>query len=716
MTERTSNVAFLTVMEAPPLDNVGWYARVLSERDYTSPIAEVHRYGGLSFTSEGNAEGGGKITLDADDPIFTRPLPLGETTPLVEQEALWQIIENGLVRAEFLAEDVAEDVILTRDGPRSTVIAGRGTGSVLEWAAVLPAGMPNPTSLERKFNAPPMSVWLTLFNEAKAAGFLTWVKPLFTATADSFGASWGGAQELTVRAGEDLLTLLTRWCEQGDYSWRMLPGFRLQVMKNPGRHLEGSVVFTQHRAQNEHKRKISRREIANVVYVDSGDDGIAIAQSSDSQSRYRKRATWVSAGDTDDASGRSAVANVTLALRKDAKTSRTVKVPADAPNRIPFTDFDVHDWITLELPESASESGAMKVDGIAMEIDRDGVPTVELTLMSRFDAQALRLKRALDRLGARSTSTSTSSPIPVSKIITATRITDFADVDAAGIQTGDLLRWDGAKFVDVTPVLGMLADYTGTPADGDVLVFDADLNQWKPGAPTGGGGGGATSLDELTDVDAAAPEHGDVLVYDSTIGEWIAAPTAGSSVEDASASVKGVIRLTGDLGGTADSPTVPALLSKETIGTAASLMTTHLAAEDPHSQYLKEADAATTYAPIGAARKEQLFHRAGTLAVVTGTNKFWNRSGVARTVHLVWISVTDAPGTNPVVVDAHKDGVTIFTDQGKRPSIGAGAKDAVSATPDVVVWENNTAITFDIDGVGAAGTTGANLTIGLVYS
>lgn len=491
MTQRISNNAYISILESEPLENVGWYARVLSERDYTTTIAEVRRFAGLGFTVEANAEGGGKVTLDADDSIFTAPLPLSESTPLIEQEALWQIIENGTVRAEFLAEDVLEDVILTKDGPRSTQIAGRGTGSVLEWARVLPSGMPNPTSTDRSFTGAPMAIWLTLFNESKADGYLTWVKPLFSAAQDSFGEPWSTSQSITVQAGEDLLALLTRWCEQNEYSWRMLPGFRLQVMKAAGHHREETVLFTQYRAQNEHKRTISRRKIANTVYADGGDLGIAVAQSVTSQEKWRKRAAWVQAGDADDATARSAVANITLALSKDAKASRTVKVPADRIGRVPFVNYDVHDWITIELPDGSPESGAMKVDGIAIDIDRDGQPTVELTLMSRFEARAIRLQRALDKLGGSTTGGSgstQSTPIPVTKIMGSQKLLELADVDGLGIQAGDVIKWDGAKFVDVTPTMDFLADVDpSVPTNGDVLTFAAGTGLWIPAAPSGGG-------------------------------------------------------------------------------------------------------------------------------------------------------------------------------------------------------------------------------------
>jgi hypothetical protein len=40
------------------------------------------------------------------------------------------------------------------------------------------------------------------------------------------------------------------------------------------------------------------------------------------------------------------------------------------------------------------------------------------------------------------------------------------------------------------------------------------------------GGGGASALDDLTDVDAPAPEDGEALVWDDYAGLWIAAPVA----------------------------------------------------------------------------------------------------------------------------------------------------------------------------------------------
>lgn len=57
------------------------------------------------------------------------------------------------------------------------------------------------------------------------------------------------------------------------------------------------------------------------------------------------------------------------------------------------------------------------------------------------------------------------------------------------------------------------------PDDGDALVWNATAEQWEPAAVEGTGG--ATTLDDLTDVTLGTPQTGDVLVYDTD--HWEAA-------------------------------------------------------------------------------------------------------------------------------------------------------------------------------------------------
>ena len=77
---------------------------------------------------------------------------------------------------------------------------------------------------------------------------------------------------------------------------------------------------------------------------------------------------------------------------------------------------------------------------------------------------------------------------------------------------------------------------------------------------------GSFNIDDLGDVTALGATAGQSLVFNA--GTWGPATVGtGSTVVDATASVKGVVQLAGDLGGTAASPTVPGLASKASTST-----------------------------------------------------------------------------------------------------------------------------------------------------
>lgn len=77
-----------------------------------------------------------------------------------------------------------------------------------------------------------------------------------------------------------------------------------------------------------------------------------------------------------------------------------------------------------------------------------------------------------------------------------------------------------------------------------------------------------------TPVSTATPADNDVLVYNSLSGQWEPASVGSATVPDATSGVKGIVQLTGDLGGTAGSPTVPGLAAKAD----ASALTSHTSA------------------------------------------------------------------------------------------------------------------------------------------
>lgn len=104
-----------------------------------------------------------------------------------------------------------------------------------------------------------------------------------------------------------------------------------------------------------------------------------------------------------------------------------------------------------------------------------------------------------------------------------------------------------------------------------------------------------------------------------------------------------------------------------------------------------------------------------TLEVVSGEVRIGNHTGRTLTISAVYLDVSTAPASQAIIVDIHKNGTTIFTNQVNRPQIAAGANTGNTTTIDAPSWANGDYLTMDIDQVGV-GTAGENLTATVVYS
>ena len=90
--------------------------------------------------------------------------------------------------------------------------------------------------------------------------------------------------------------------------------------------------------------------------------------------------------------------------------------------------------------------------------------------------------------------------------------------DGAGSNPNEIAIRDNGAWVYLVPEEG----WTAYVADANENV-QFNGTDWVAFAA----GGGATALDDLTDVNAAAPTDGQVLTWDDSAGEWIAADPAG---------------------------------------------------------------------------------------------------------------------------------------------------------------------------------------------
>lgn len=96
-----------------------------------------------------------------------------------------------------------------------------------------------------------------------------------------------------------------------------------------------------------------------------------------------------------------------------------------------------------------------------------------------------------------------------------------------------------------------------------------------------------------------------------------------------------------------------------------------------------------------------LFLTTGIISCVIGTG---------RTISKVRLAIGSAPTGSSVIIDIHKNGVTMFTTQGNRPTIVASATSGVSITPDITTLAEGDVLTIDIDQVGST-LTGTGLAI-----
>lgn len=106
------------------------------------------------------------------------------------------------------------------------------------------------------------------------------------------------------------------------------------------------------------------------------------------------------------------------------------------------------------------------------------------------------------------------------------------------------------------------------------------------------------------------------------------------------------------------------------------------------------------------------FEQGGTLSVSVGTGRL--TFPVAATILGVVAAVNTAPTGAAILCDVNKNGTTIFTTQGNRPSIAAAGFASATATPDVTAFAAGDYMTVDIDQVGST-APGTNLTVTVRY-
>jgi hypothetical protein len=106
------------------------------------------------------------------------------------------------------------------------------------------------------------------------------------------------------------------------------------------------------------------------------------------------------------------------------------------------------------------------------------------------------------------------------------------------------------------------------------------------------------------------------------------------------------------------------------------------------------------------------FAMSGSIFTVTGTMRY--RFPVAATLLGVSASIGTAPTGASVIADVNKNGTTIFSTQGNRPTIAAGTNAASETTPNTTSLSAGDYLTIDIDQVGST-VPGSDLVVVVRY-
>ena len=102
----------------------------------------------------------------------------------------------------------------------------------------------------------------------------------------------------------------------------------------------------------------------------------------------------------------------------------------------------------------------------------------------------------------------------------------------------------------------------------------------------------------------------------------------------------------------------------------------------------------------------------GTLVVGTGQARMYLHRAVSGL--FVIAGVGTAPTGASAIFDVNKNGTTIFTTQGNRPTIAAAGFSDLTSVPDVLTAAAGDYITVDVDQIGST-VAGANAIISVFY-
>jgi hypothetical protein len=326
---------------------------------------------------------------------------------------------------------------------------------------------------------PGMGIWWDLLQLAQQRGTIPFVTTSLSQSADSFGRPWTDSQNVQVTNGTDLYTLLQGFAGVVNADFVMQPGFVLQVGQpernavSIGVDRTAGIVLREAQDQTSAQRTRARNQIVNLVGGENSDGSEMSAANSASVTQWGQREGWFQAGAQIDPVSMEIAVAAAAAANASEVLSYTLTILPNLPGRTVFSNFDVGDWVGLEDPPPFTSIEAVRVVGIAVEVDSTGLETNELTIQSYVQWLEQQLTYISNLLGGSFVNTAGTTPVAPSKYGTGQVPTYFTPAQS----------------------LGSLSNVIGTaPANGAPLVYNSSTGKWQPAGTTNPATGSSTGI------------------------------------------------------------------------------------------------------------------------------------------------------------------------------------------------------------------------------
>jgi hypothetical protein len=251
---------------------------------------------------------------------------------------------------------------------------------------------------------PLMGVWYSQFTQAQGRGTIPFIDTLATGSADSYGRAWADVENVQTTNGTDLYSFLQSATSVVNADFVMDPGFTLRV----GQPATGQVALGVDRSQYlilregydamAKQRQRMRNQITTLVGGENTDGHEISASSPTYIAQWGQREAWYQAAVQIDPTSMAYATAASLAQNETEILSWTFTITPNLPGRTVFENFDVGDWLGLERPDFSAVD-AVRVTGIAVQVDSTGTETHELTFISYIQWLQEQLTYLANKLG-----------------------------------------------------------------------------------------------------------------------------------------------------------------------------------------------------------------------------------------------------------------------------------------------------------------------------